>query len=304
MNTNIHNKPTNYQNKQQQPQQQQQQQQQLDWLNENALIDIIETASQLILQIYLGTNLAFDITTKSDNSPLTLADRRSNDYICQQLQLLYPDIPIISEENQLADYSIRSQYTYAWLIDPLDGTKEFISRNGEFTVNIGLIYDHSPVAGFVSIPAKGLTYWSIQGRGAFCRDISSREDIDLQERRRVNITMRKNTPLRVLASRSHTNQETEAYIKELGEPIELLNVGSSIKILWIAENYADIYPRLVGTMEWDTCAAHAILNEMGGNIAIYEDHKVTDKKLVYNKESLLNPYFICSCPTLLHFSHK
>lgn len=264
----------------------------LDWLNQEHLIDIIETASQLILQVYLSSDFA--IEEKNDNSPLTIADKKANDYIIKRLLELYPSVPIISEESKNDDYSIRQNYNYAWLIDPLDGTKEFIKKNGEFTVNIGLVFNGKPVAGFVNIPVKGLTYWAIKGKGAFIRDISTSKIEDILEKRKSFFT-RGNGVMRVVASRSHLNTDTEEYLKQFKD-IEMINVGSSIKILWVAENNADIYPRLNGSSEWDTCAAHAILLEVGGNLVSWDKIKGEGTELSYNKESLLNPFFICYGP--------
>jgi len=296
----------------------------LSWLNPDSIIQIIETASQLVLNIYISTDFA--VVIKDDNSPVTIADKKANDYICQNLRMLYPDIPIISEESKNEPYHIRKNYTYAWLIDPLDGTKEFIKKNGEFTVNIGLIYKQTPIAGFVNIPAQGLTYWAVQGMGAFIKNIDSPHNQDLREIRNINASFSSSsfskissivnkesstnkTPkspsihplnstipsrrtLRVLASRSHSNPETEEFISKLGE-VELLNVGSSIKILWVAENKADIYPRLQGSMEWDTCAAHAILKVLDGTMQIYKDNELHEE-IFYNKEDLTNPHFVCA----------
>lgn len=261
----------------------------LSWLNHDSIIEIIETASQLILQVYIGDD--FYVNYKDDQSPLTLADRKANDHICSQLKILYPWIPIISEENKNEDYEERKKYSFVWLIDPLDGTKEFIRKNGEFTCNIGLAYMGKPVAGFVTIPVKGLTYWSVQGRGAWRREIG-KNWISLGEIREgfsLKNEGRSRKGLRVISSRSHLNQETVEFINTLGD-CELVNVGSSIKILWIAENLADVYPRMTGCMEWDTCATHAILNEVGGKIWKYPE---LNEELVYNKESLLNSHFVC-----------
>lgn len=268
----------------------------LRFLNSRKLINIIEMASQLILQIYHRDN--FGIEIKEDKSPLTEADKKANEYICNQLMSLYPDIPIISEENKNADFNTRSKYEFAWLIDPLDGTKEFISRNGEFTVNIGLIHLGVPVAGFVNIPCSGITYWSIKGCGAWKKNYNEEDSVIIEPRNSLYGGLIKKRKLIVLASRSHMNDETVKYISKLGE-VELKNVGSSIKLMWIADNKADIYPRLAPTMEWDTCASDAILRELGGGCMIYfkekrmgvdEDNK--NEYLIYNKESLLNPSFI------------
>jgi len=264
----------------------------ISWLNHNDIINIIETASQLILQIYHGND--FLIETKNDESPLTIADKKANEHIIQNLKNYYPNIPIISEESINDEWETRKNYTFAWLIDPLDGTKEFIKKNGEFTVNIGLIFNGKPVAGFVNIPVKGLTYWAISGQGAWVKDISGKSNEIKELRIAYENNIRK--IYRVVASRSHLTNETQKFIDQLGE-VELVNVGSSIKILWVAENKADIYPRMNGSSEWDTCAAHAILNEVGGKIYQYENGHLFDE-LIYNKKSLLNPYFVCSCPVV------
>ena len=266
----------------------------LRFLNSRKLINIIEMASQLIIQIYHRDNFMVEI--KEDKSPLTEADKKANEYICNQLTSLYPDIPIISEENKNEEYENRSKYEFAWLIDPLDGTKEFISRNGEFTVNIGLIHLGVPVAGFVNIPCTGITYWAIQGCGAWKKNYNEEDSVMIEPRGGDDGGRRKKKI--VLASRSHMNDETVEYIAKLGGEVELKNVGSSIKLMWIADNKADIYPRLAPTMEWDTCASDAILRELGGGCQIYFKEIVMGgggggvKYLVYNKESLLNPSFI------------
>ena len=270
----------------------------LRFLNSRKLINIIEMAAQLILQIYHRDNFMIEI--KEDKSPLTEADKKANEYICNQLTSIYPDIPIISEENKNADYETRSKYEFAWLIDPLDGTKEFISRNGEFTVNIGLINLGVPVAGFVNIPCSGITYWSIKGCGAWKKNYNEDDSVMIEPHRGDGVRRKKKI---VLASRSHMNEETAEYIAKLGGEVELKNVGSSIKLMWIADNKADIYPRLAPTMEWDTCASDAILRELGGGCQIYfKEIKMGGGGcggdwggggyLVYNKESLLNPSFI------------
>ena len=270
----------------------------LRFLNSRKLINIIEMAAQLILQIYHRDNFMIEI--KEDKSPLTEADKKANEYICNQLTSIYPDIPIISEENKNADYETRSKYEFAWLIDPLDGTKEFISRNGEFTVNIGLINLGVPVAGFVNIPCSGITYWSIKGCGAWKKNYNEDDSVMIEPHRGDGVRRKKKI---VLASRSHMNEETAEYIAKLGGEVELKNVGSSIKLMWIADNKADIYPRLAPTMEWDTCASDAILRELGGGCQIYFKEIVMGgvgggvggggvEYLIYNKESLLNPSFI------------
>lgn len=301
----------------------------LDWLNFEKIIEIVEIASQIILQIYLNDELFMNMNMTIENkmgesgiSPLTIADKKANDFICRELRGLYPNIPIISEENKNDEWEVRRKYTWVWLVDPLDGTKEFIKRNGEFTVNIGLVYGGEPVAGFVGVPAKGLIYWGGGGR-AWKKEIGCGKTIDLIEenavRKKVGIT-------RIVASRSHMDDKTEQFIKknyvEEGRKIELLNVGSSLKILWIAENLADVYPRLAPTMEWDTCAAHAILRACGGALEMPDNNSLSHSdsgglgvgivqhnvsglgvtpflkgagpELTYNKKNLLNPHFIGS----------
>ena len=274
----------------------------LDWLDYEKIVEIVEIASQIILQIYLNDelfmNMNMTIENKVDagNSPLTIADKKANDFICQELRGLYPDIPIISEENKNDNWEIRRKYTWVWLVDPLDGTKEFIKRNGEFTVNIGLVYGGEPVAGFVGVPAQGLIYWGgVGGGGAWKKEIgkyNSAKYVDLLE---GGAELKKKRITRIVASRSHMDSKTDDFIKknyvEKGCVVDLINVGSSLKILWIAENRADVYPRLAPTMEWDTCAAHAILRACRGVLEIVNGD-VDGEELSYNKSNLLNPYFI------------
>jgi len=268
----------------------------LNWLDYSKIVEIVEIASQIILQIYLNDelfmnmNMTIENKVEAGNSPLTIADKKANDFICRELMGLYPDIPIISEENKNDDWEIRRKYTWVWLVDPLDGTKEFIKRNGEFTVNIGLVYFGEPVAGFVGIPAQGMIYWGAEGYGAWKKEIGgSGKIIDLVEE---NTSRKRGSVVRIVASRSHMDEKTEGFIQknyiDKGLKIDLLNVGSSLKILWIAENRADVYPRLAPTMEWDTCAADAILRACGGILQIEKNVE----ELSYNKSNLLNPYFI------------
>jgi 3'(2'), 5'-bisphosphate nucleotidase len=286
----------------------------LDWLNYAKIVEIVEIASQIILQIYLNDelfinmNMTIENKAEAGNSPLTIADKKANDFICQELRGLYPNIPIISEENKNDDWEIRRKYTWVWLVDPLDGTKEFIKKNGEFTVNIGLVYMGEPVAGFVGVPAQGLLYWGgINGGGAWKKEIgeyNSAKYIDLLE---SGVELKKKGITRIVASRSHMDSKTDDFIKknylEKGCAVDLINVGSSLKILWIAENRADVYPRLAPTMEWDTCAAHAILRACGGVLEIMGMPDASASglgvcpflkgaELSYNKKDLLNPYFI------------
>jgi len=289
----------------------------LDWLNFEKIIEIVEIASQIILQIYLNDELFMNMNMTIENkagesgiSPLTIADKKANDFICRELRGLYPNIPIISEENKNDDWEVRRKYTWVWLVDPLDGTKEFIKRNGEFTVNIGLVYNGESVAGFVGVPTQGLVYWG-SADGAWKKEIGDGKTIDLMEE---NMLRKKGGITRIVASRSHMDDKTEQFIQtnyiEKGQRFELLNVGSSLKILWIAENKADVYPRLAPTMEWDTCAAHAILKACEGALETPDNNSLSHPdssglgassflkgagaELTYNKKDLLNPHFIGS----------
>ena len=255
----------------------------------NKLINICEKSNKIALDIYNkyltdGT----EITYKKDNSPLTIADLEVNKYICSQLKQINKNysknILIISEENRDIPYIERKLYDWVWLVDPIDGTKEFIKKNGQFTVNIGLCYKGNPVFGIVGIPVSGLIYYGCEQSGSY--------KLNTKNNKSTKISVAKfnllNENIRVVCSSSHINKETEDYIKQFKNPI-LKRAGSSIKLLQIAEGKADIYPRLGLTSEWDTCAAHAILIFAGGTIISYTNNQV----VLYNKENLLNPYFIC-----------
>lgn len=235
----------------------------------NAILDIYENASD------------FEIQSKSDDSPLTIADQKANDIICTGLLALDQQHPIISEENKLVSYEERRQWTSCWMVDPLDGTKEFIKRNGEFTVNIALIQDNEVVMGVVYAPALDEMYWAVKGHGAFT----------LIDNQKVALTASSFTMadkgLRIVCSRSHLNEGTQSFVDKLSEP-ELVSKGSSLKFLILAKAEADLYPRIAPTMEWDTAAAQIILEEAGGEVLQFG----TDQKVVYNKEDLLNPFFV------------
>ncbi|MRX27162.1 3'(2'),5'-bisphosphate nucleotidase CysQ [Kangiella sp. HZ709] len=243
------------------------------------VIAISKSAGKEILNIYQQD---FSVETKSDSSPLTEADLASHKLICSKLKSLTPDIPIISEESCDIEWEVRSKWNKYWLIDPLDGTKEFIKKNGEFTVNIALISDGVPILGVVYAPVLETCYYGAQEMGSW-KQQSNDECFSIQVKK--NFT---GTVLKVMGSRSHQSQEFKSYIQQL-EPYELASMGSSLKLCLIAEGKADIYPRLGPTSEWDTAAAHAVVKYAGGECLNYE----TNKELMYNqKESLLNPYFI------------
>lgn len=248
--------------------------------------DIAELAGQEILDVY-NDSRQIDVTIKDDNSPLTIADRRANKVIVDRLCALDDTIPVLSEELEQAPYSTRSSWSKYWLVDPLDGTKEFINRNGEFTVNIALIESGVPTLGVVHVPVKGTSYFGgSQVGGAW---ISNPDG----EHEKISVTsgLEYASTLRVVASRSHRDATTDrliAHFETRFENVEVVSMGSSLKICLLAEGKADLYPRLAPTSEWDTAAAHGVLLAAGGEI-------VTDQfaPLRYNqKDSILNPHFL------------
>jgi len=250
----------------------------LDSIHRKDIIALAKKAGDAIMEIYAKD---FTVNYKDDKSPLTEADLKSNEIICTHLNTLYPDIPILSEENKAVPYQEREQWGYYWLIDPIDGTKEFVKKTGEFTVNIALIYHDTPVLGVVYAPVLNDIYSAKRGEGAFKND----EKLPLKSNEHPE------KELKVVASVSHLSEETQAYIDQLAlstKHVKQVSKGSSLKLCLVAEGEADIYPRLGPTMEWDTGAAHAIVIESGKQVIQYEN----GKPLVYNKEDLLNPWFI------------
>ena len=223
------------------------------------------------------------VEIKDDNSPLTRADREANAIICEGLEQLNQKLPIISEENKAIPYEERKDYDYVWMVDPLDGTKEFIKRNGEFTVNIALIHKNRSIAGVVYAPAKDEMYFAVEGTGAY-RVLES-QNVRLV----VNHYSTSDDGLRIVCSRSHLNDATQAFIDQFSNP-EKVSTGSSLKFLIIAKGGAEIYPRLAPTMEWDTAAAQIILEEAGGSVLQAD----SSQPVQYNKEDLLNPQFIAT----------
>jgi len=244
------------------------------------ILDIAYEAGKAILKIYESEDLG--IETKGDDSPLTKADQAANVIICDGLAKLTPDIPIISEENKEIPFAERKDAAYIWMVDPLDGTKEFIKRNGEFTVNIALIHNQKSIAGIVYAPVPDLMYYAIKDEGAYL--IDHNEVISLS----TKSYHRSDSQLRVVCSRSHLNDGTKSFVDKFNNP-ELIAKGSSLKFLIIAEGGAELYPRLAPTMEWDTAAAHIILTESGGSM-----YQPDGSPVFYNKENLLNPYFIAT----------
>ena len=262
---------------------------QFDNINIENINNIVKKAGDAIMEIYKKD---FKVDYKDDKSPLTEADKKSNEIICSSLEKLYPNIPILSEENKEVLYEDRKDWEYYWCIDPIDGTKEFIKKNDEFTVNIALIHKDMPVLGVVYAPAIGKMYSAKKDCGAYLNDKKlplEKEDDDFT----------------VVASKSHLSNETQKFIDELKDTYSSLitsSKGSSLKLCMVADGSADIYPRIAPTMEWDTAAAHAIVLESGKNVYQYDENisstKFLDKNnidlksVVYNKESLLNPYFV------------
>jgi 3'(2'), 5'-bisphosphate nucleotidase len=245
------------------------------------IVALAQEAGNAILEIYATD---FEVDTKSDESPLTKADLASNTVIEAGLKALTPDIPIISEESGLPPFDVRGKWSRYWLIDPLDGTKEFVNRNGEFTVNIALIDNKKPVLGVVHVPVQNKTYSGCEGVGAFIR-------VDGGEATRINVTAQSASPVRVVGSRSHRGASLDAFLDDLGD-FEMLPMGSSLKFCVVAEGGADIYPRLGLTSEWDTAAAQAVVEQAGG--AVLELH---GGPLKYNdKEDILNPHFLVRGP--------
>ena len=249
-------------------------------MNLEKLIEPIVTlavqAGNAILEVYATD---FDVQSKSDKSPLTQADLASNNCIVAGLVELTPDIPIISEESGLPDFDERRQWDCYWLIDPLDGTKEFVNRNGEFTVNIALIKSNQPVFGVVHVPVQNKTYIGCEGRGSELRDGG--------QVTAIRVANSSSVPVRIVGSRSHRGSSLDAFLEKLGES-DMVPMGSSLKFCTVAEGKADIYPRLGLTSEWDTAAAQAVVEQAGGQVL-----ELDGKPLSYNKKSdILNPWFV------------
>jgi 3'(2'), 5'-bisphosphate nucleotidase len=249
---------------------------------------IAKNAGKAIIEIYQRD---FKVGYKDDKSPLTEADTKSNEIICKALEKLYPNIPMLSEENKEVDYKDRKDWEYYWCIDPIDGTKEFIKKNDEFTVNIALIHNDTPVLGVVYAPAIDKMYIAKKNEGAF-----------LNAQRLPLIQIERE--FTVVASKSHLSEETQTFIDDLKSEYPNLasnSKGSSLKLCMVAEGQADIYPRIAPTMEWDTAAAHAIVLEAGKNVyQFYENISALEylksnkeiNSIAYNKKNLLNPYFV------------
>jgi 3'(2'), 5'-bisphosphate nucleotidase len=243
-----------------------------------AVISIAENAANEILEIYQSD---FSVENKEDNSPLTEADMASHKIIIAGLSNLTPDIPILSEESTSISFETRRNWQRYWLVDPLDGTREFVKRNGEFTVNIALIENHQPVLGVVYVPVSRLCYFSSKGQGAY-------KQVNGEAAEKIKTKPASGKTFTVAGSRSHGSEQQQNFFTALGDDVEIIAIGSSLKLCLVAEGKVDIYPRFGPTSEWDTAAAHAVVMEAGG---VVTDTKL--KPLEYNrKESILNPHFL------------
>jgi 3'(2'), 5'-bisphosphate nucleotidase len=241
------------------------------------LLPLAREAGAAILKVYsLGE---VKTTYKEGGSPLTEADSAAHDIIAAGLGMLTPGVPVLSEESRAEPYGVRRNWKSFWLVDPLDGTKEFLNRNGEFTVNIALIEDGAPVLGLVYAPVLDVAYYGIRGAGAFKAATGSAPEP-------IRTEGYTGGAVRVVASRSHRGAALEAFLERIKEA-ECLSMGSSLKLCLVAEGRAHLYPRFGPTMEWDTAAAHSVVEAAGGSVMDFEG-----RPLEYNKEDLTNPFFM------------
>ncbi len=246
----------------------------LERIDLNDIKDIALKAGEAVMEIY---SRDFSVYQKSNKSPLSEADLVANDIICQNLKVF--NLPLLSEENKIIPFRQRQKWEYFFCIDPIDGTKEFINKNGEFTINIALIHKDTPVLGVVYAPAIDVIYSAKSGCGAFKNDFA----LPLK-------SMESKATYTIVASKSHMSEETRKFIDSINTPKlkKLISMGSSLKLCLVASGEADIYPRLAPTMEWDSAAADAIVREAGKMTYDF----ITKKPLVYNKLNLQNPYFV------------
>ncbi len=255
----------------------------LQQINMDDILRMAREAGEAVMEIYAQD---FEVIQKEDQSPLTVADKKSNEIILDGLKKLSVLLPVISEETKLTPYEERKAWDWFWLVDPLDGTKEFIKKNGEFTINIALIHDGEPVLGVVYVPAQNVMYYGSQDKGSFKTDangntVSIKNDQHYSAKQNV----------KVVASRSHLTDETLQFVEDLkqqGKQVDFVSSGSSLKFCLVAEGAADVYPRFGPTMEWDTAAAHAVVKYAGKEVFVAQ----TKTPLTYNKENLLNPRFV------------
>jgi len=242
------------------------------------IVELAQQAGAAILTVYNSNE--FSVEEKDDKSPLTAADMASHHTIVKGLTALTADIPVLSEESASLPYEERASWQRYWLVDPLDGTREFIKRNGEFTVNIALIEAGVPVLSVVHVPVTGVTYMACQGQGAFKQEPGG-------PRQAIRVRKLGDGPVMVVGSRSHRGESLNNFLDKLGEH-DMVGMGSSLKLCLVAEGAADIYPRLGPTSEWDTAAAQCVVEQAGGFVT-----DTAMKPLRYNtKDSLLNPFFL------------
>jgi len=245
----------------------------------DAVAGIATEAAQRILEVY---HSPFAVEQKEDRSPLTAADRAAHELIVARLATLTPGLPVLSEESKAIDIRERAGWARFWLVDPLDGTREFVKRNGEFTVNIALIDGHQPVLGVVQVPVTGVVYLGARGLGAWKEEGGRRQPIHAREYRGGRAT--------VVASRSHRGEAVDRYLARLEAregQYDTASLGSSLKLCLVAEGAADIYPRLGPTSEWDTAAAQCVVEAAGGKVT-----NLQGSPLAYNKPDILNPWFL------------
>jgi 3'(2'), 5'-bisphosphate nucleotidase len=265
----------------------------LEKIDLESVVAIAKEAGDAIMEIYKKD---FTVEYKEDDSPLTEADRLSHRIIVEKLSelgLRSPELPVLSEEGKTIPYETRKAWEYYWCVDPIDGTKEFIKKNGEFTVNIALIHRDTPVLGVVYAPALGDMYAAKKGEGAFKTVLSATGSVLRKEQLPLKTNKEPGKSLVVVASKSHLSKETQEFIDIVArstEHVTRISKGSSLKLCMVAEGEADIYPRLGPTMEWDTAAAHAVVLGAGKQVKQWD----SDQPLRYNKPDLLNPWFVVS----------
>jgi 3'(2'), 5'-bisphosphate nucleotidase len=248
-------------------------------IHTEAIIHLCRSAGQAVMRVY--ENGETKVNNKKDSSPVTEADLISDQIIQKGLRDLYPEIPVISEEDEIPDFTVRKKWKYFWLIDPLDGTSEFIHKTGEFSIHVALIDTKKVVAGFVHLPFTGITYYAMAGQGAF--RVTGESVIRLKS---TGSFQEQQIP-RITISRFHQDKKTMDYINKI-KLKELVQIGSSLKILWIAEGKADVYPRFSNLREWDIAAPQIILEEAGGSVISFYQKK----PLTYNRKSLRLPAFL------------
>ena len=263
----------------------------------STIITIAHSAGAKILDIYNGNQSNWQVDRKADNSPLTIADRAANTEICKHLQNTNPLFPIMSEENKQAAYEDRKGWKAYWCVDPLDGTKEFLKRNGEFTVNIALMEamdlekpegGAKAILGVVYVPVSGKVYFGGRDVGAYMANLEKDGSATGVEKIECAKFSEEEKGLKIVCSRSHLDDRTKEIMSKYKES-QSVSMGSSLKFMLIAEGKAHVYPRMAPTMEWDTAASQIIVEQAGGEVLRAEDYS----KMVYNKENLLNPFFIC-----------